>query len=222
MAKDYSIWTVVLVAVVVALGTSLVTTSLTGSVITPGGTYDTQDRSLKVNGDLVLGSQAGIDGINRDLEFSPDNGGKGMQFDYYNGALYVGDLNTLSASNYVMKIGDDRNVMVNGNLSVNGNNVGEPSYLLSITGITQESGINYTHIKNVVTGQEVCVIKSGSDCKIGNIVLRTSNAEPNDDSVNLQIISGITSKPGYAYHVGSRYFTYNITRDDDLFIVTLK
>ena len=58
MAKDYSIWTVVLVAVVVALGTSLVTTSLTGSVITPGGTYDTQDRSLKVNGDLVLGSQA--------------------------------------------------------------------------------------------------------------------------------------------------------------------
>lgn len=73
---------------------------------------------------------------------------------------------------------------------------GYESYLLTVSEIKKTDGINYTTIKRIgykdsSSNNEVCSsIQSGSTCTIGNVVLTTSAANPDDKSVTLTINSG--------------------------------
>jgi len=72
-------------------------------------------------------------------------------------------------------------------------NYDSESYFLSVTDVYENSGINYSKIKNEITGREICNVKSGNDCKIGNIVLGTADADPDDEYVKLMIGDSRTS-----------------------------
>ena len=63
---------------------------------------------LDVVGDLCIGGNCGgDDASNHDLKFAADAGGEGMQFDYYAGQMYIGEM---TSGNWHMVIGDNGNV----------------------------------------------------------------------------------------------------------------
>jgi len=72
------------------------------------------------------------------------------------------------------------------------------SYFLSVLDVYEDSGINYSKIKNEVTGEEVCNVKNGNDCKVGSVVLTTANSDPDDDYVQLTGGTGVSFNKVYS------------------------
>jgi len=68
------------------------------------------------------------------------------------------------------------------------------SYFLTVGSVDKQAGINITSIINLVTGETVCSAGAGNSaiCQIGEVRFNVSNANPDDDSVNLIILSGTT------------------------------
>jgi len=88
------------------------------------------------------------------------------------------------------------------------------SYLLSLVGVSKSSGINYTTIKNELTG-DTKKAKSGNDIKFGNVVLTTSKAAPDDDSVTLVIGDGGSFKMAYTPTGAGVYLPVNRSKGAD-------
>lgn len=63
------------------------------------------------------------------------------------------------------------------------------SYFLSLKSVSESSGINYTKVQNEVTG-ETKEAESGNDLKFGNVILTTSGANGDDESVTIAINAG--------------------------------
>ena len=98
------------------------------------------------------------------------------------------------------------------------------SHLLSVVGVTKKTGINYTTIKRVgykdsSLNVNVCEdVASGSDCKVGNIILTTSAADPDDDTVTLTINDGGSFERVYSAEGLTFYLpvAFNGTTADEL------
>ncbi len=85
------------------------------------------------------------------------------------------------------------------------------SYLLSAD-VYQSDNINYTRIKNEVTGQYVCEDKRvSSTCTIGNVELTINSINVNEGTVNMSINSGGSFQILYSAEGMKIWLPYNST-----------
>ena len=81
------------------------------------------------------------------------------------------------------------------------------SYFLTLTSFTQDSGINYTSVKDEATGSIICdKVQSGKNCIVGNLVMAISGVTKDDKSAVITLNAGgsfdtVFTKDGLAIYL---------------------